>query len=270
MSESNPPFDPVEINHWWGLPIELETLLVFFIFFAGIAWLSSGWIKKPRFTRMTRMAFWLLCVALLVRSWGYEHFTVPTGSMVPLIRIHDTVWVNKHAYGLRWPVVKTWMRPPRLPDRADVVVFFTTPEEKNRMVKRVMGLPGDEILWLEGSFWINGRQLQQQQEKPVALHWQGLEGSVDWKVRQEAYADQAYEVIAWPELPRSQQKPRLWRVPQGHLFVMGDNRPLSEDSRAWGFVSVDRLIGRVSAISTAHPDPDRTRWTRVGSIDSKD
>jgi len=255
--------DVSSVNNWLGLPIELETVLLFLILFSGCCWLLATFGKYAVFLRISRTAFWILCIGFLFRAWGYEPFSVPTSSMMPSVRIGDTVWVNKHTYGFRWPILKTWIKPPNMPARNEVIVFTSPKDGKTLMVKRVFGLPGDEILWLDGNWWVNGRQVIHQEQQLVPLDWTGLTANKNvWLLEQYSLTYPIVKSMKEDELSRL---PMVWRVPGNKMFVLGDNRPYSEDSRVWGFVPVDGLIGRVEAVSNLKNPQERNRLNWIES-----
>ena len=173
--------------------------------------------KKQRlFKGLASWSFTVL-IALTVR-WGVaEAYVIPSGSMEPTLEVNDHIFVNKLAYGVRVPFSKIWLTKFHEPQRGDVVVFRYPKDESTFYVKRVIGLPGDEVSYSEdGVLSVNGQALDESK----------------------------YETKLRPE-----QRPRAFgplTVPAGQLFAMGDNRDNSSDSRVWGFLPVENILGKAA------------------------
>ncbi|NUP97341.1 MAG: signal peptidase I, partial [Planctomycetaceae bacterium] len=140
----------------------------------------------------------------------FEPFKIPSGSMIPTLQVGDLILVNKFTYGVRLPVIHTKIIEGNAPQRGDVMVFRYPPQPNLDYIKRVVGLPGDEVLLQDGHVWVNGELVD------------------------EPYVDE-------PD-PFSRQRVR---VKPAHFFVLGDNRPRSSDSREFGLVPQDYIRGRV-------------------------
>ena len=181
-----------------------------------------------------------LVLIVLVRGFLYEPYQIPSGSMVPTLQIGDFVLVNKHSYGVRLPVLGTKVFEVDNPERGDVMVFVP-PHDDRYFIKRVIGLPGDKIVYVNKSLYVNGER--------VAQRLIERNGSV--QAFEESLGEEAHTIHA-----SGLQPPRMrreWIVPSEHFFVMGDNRDFSEDSRSWGFVSEAKIVGKAVAI-WAHKD----------------
>jgi signal peptidase I len=178
--------------------------------------------------------FPVLLVVLVLRSFLLEPFKIPSASMVPTLQIHDFILVNKFAYGLRLPVLGTKIFPVGAPVRGDVMVFYP-PNDKRYFIKRVIGLPGDQILLRDNVLYINGVQMDQR-----LLH---LDNSVPAQmVMQEDL--QPHEHLMQRSSLSTQQSNYEAVVPEGQYFMMGDNRDNSSDSRFWGMVPERNVVGR--------------------------
>jgi len=204
-------------------------------------------------------------VALVVfsfRSSIADWNDVPTGSMKPSIIEGDRVFVNKLAYDLKIPFTRMRIAEWGDPERGDVVVFFA-PTDGTRMVKRVIGLPGDRIELLNNQVFVNGEALAYEEldswfveQIPAAARPAHLFAS-------ELLADRKHPMMITPNRPA----PRTggpFVVPEGHYFMMGDNRDNSLDSRFYGAVARDRIVGRSTAVVFSF-EPDRwlrPRWGR--------
>ena len=207
----------------------------------------------------------LLAVAIVLgsfRSAVADWNVVPTGSMKPTILEGDRIFVNKLAYGLRVPFagwrIVVWADPQR-----GEVVVFDSPADGFRLVKRVVGLPGDRIQVQDNQLWINGQPATYEPLDPVIVNQIKRAEQAEHSFAAEQIGEQAHPVMRTP----AGQAPRFFGpvvVPEGHYFMMGDNRDNSRDSRSIGFVSRERLIGRASRVVISL-DPDETyrpRWER--------
>jgi signal peptidase I len=190
-----------------------------------------------------RSFFPILFAVLLLRSFLFEPFQIPTGSMIPTLNIGDFIVVNKFAYGLRLPVTGTKIVPIGEPKRGDVMVFIP-PHDPNYFIKRVIGLPGDHIRYLDNVVYVNGEPLPQEsagllREQGVMLSKETVGG-----VTHDIYtlASQRFtRVYDWLQ-------PEGMTIPPGQYFMMGDNRDNSSDSRYWGPASESRIVGKAVAV----------------------
>lgn len=242
---------------------DFSLLLVLLTGLTGLVWLlDSLFLKRKRMDRAvrkkierprdpvlieySRSLFPVLLIVLLFRSFLFEPFKIPSGSMIPTLLIGDFIVVNKYAYGLRLPVSNTKILDIGEPRRGDVVVFRYPVDEKVNFIKRLVGLPGDTITYRNKQLFVNG--------EPVEAERQGRYTGSDVKCavpRSDAirYAETLGEVghdILVHE--NSGGRNGRWEVPEGHFFVMGDNRDRSNDSREWGFVPEENLMGRAVGI----------------------
>jgi len=204
----------------------------------------------------------LLLIVFAVRSSLADWNDVPTGSMKPTILEGDRVWINKLAYDLKVPFTTWHLAEWSNPRRGDIVVFFS-PHDGQRLVKRVVGLPGDTVELRNNRLVLNGRAVEY---KPVA----------EELLRDLSRADRANRVFAAEQLPGQPHAvagapalPALRnfgpnRVPAGHYFMMGDNRDDSFDSRYYGPVARERIVGRATAVvlSFDHNNHWLPRWHR--------
>ncbi|GAA5316182.1 MAG: signal peptidase I [Candidatus Pelagadaptatus aseana] len=184
--------------------------------------------------------FPVLFVVLILRSFLVEPFQIPSGSMIPTLKIGDFILVNKYTYGIRLPVVRTKVWDINQPERGDVMVFFP-PHKSIYYIKRVVGLPGDEIHYINNVLYVNGEKMPQTllaSLPPAAPQYQIMSenlGGVEHAMRKNV-------------IPGRLSREGSWIVPEGHYFMMGDNRDNSSDSREWGPVPEENIVGKAFAI----------------------
>ncbi len=201
--------------------------------------------REPGWIDTGRSMFPVLALVLLVRSFLVEPFQIPSGSMLPTLNIGDFILVNKYHYGLRLPVLNSKIVPMNEPKRGDVMVFRYPREPSINYIKRVIGVPGDKIRYVDKTLYINGEEqnLTLMAQLPPSQPTQFLQREQLGKVSHEIYQDL--------------QRPRIdgeVTVPEGQYFVMGDNRDNSNDSRVWGFVPDELLVGRAFAVWVFWPE----------------
>ena len=191
--------------------------------------------------------FPIFLLVLVFRSFFFEPFKIPSSSMVPTLLIGDFIVVNKFAYGLRLPVLNNRFLELGDPERGDVVVFRYPVDGRTNYIKRVIGLPGDQIAYRSKTLFINGEPVVQ--ENIGRYTGEGINRNrpgTQMLRRSEELADVEHDILINTARPR--QRSQSWEVPEGHYFVMGDNRDMSQDSRSWGFVPEENLVGRASRI----------------------
>lgn len=195
-------------------------------------------VRDPPIVEYLGSFFPVLLIVLVLRSFVAEPFQIPSGSMLPTLRQGDFIVVSKYAYGLRLPVLDTKIVPVGEPARGDVMVFVP-PHQDRYFIKRVVGLPGDRIRYENKRLYINGDLVPQ-----AYVEQESAEGR---PVRRfsETLGDAEHPVYKLVTRPR---QPRKWQVPEGHYFMMGDNRDMSDDSRFWGFVPERNIVGRAEYV----------------------
>ena len=196
----------------------------------------------------------LILLILSIRWLFIEPFVIPSGSMIPSLLIRDHIVVSKMAYGIRYPFSKKYLWRKSIPKRGDVVVFRST-EDRKIMIKRVIGLPGESLfLDEEGKVWVNDRPIPRQKifnPKENKEFYSVSERSLGASYRQydffvEQTPDHRYRVMQDRFSPIAFEK--LYQVPEGFVFVLGDNRDASSDSRFWGYLPLDNIMGRAFGI----------------------
>ena len=185
------------------------------------------------FSFALRASFPLVLGALITRAFVVDVVHVPTESMIPALQPGDRLWVDRLAYGLRWPLSGAALAGSTLPRRGEVVVFRSPREPSTAFVKRVIALPGDRIV-------IDGRRIELN-GRPLVRPWPVQRGVVTQSVELDGTSFEVRVDFSKPAAPVALDLV----VPAGHLFVMGDNHDHSEDSRHWGLVAEHHLLGRV-------------------------
>lgn len=211
--------------------------------------------KEPILVEYSKSFFPVLFIVFFLRSFLVEPFQIPSRSMVPTLEVGDFILVNKFAYGVRAPVLNTEIIPIGKPERGDVMVFFPPHAPKTYYIKRVIGLPGDQISYDNHILSINGKVIEERllAELPA--------GSPSYRVVTENIDGKEFTTYKHFQLNRLSVR-GSWVVPSGHYFMMGDNRDESSDSRDWGFVSEDAIVGKAFAVWM--------HWERFLSIPSFD
>jgi len=228
--------------------------------------------KEPLLVEYGKSFFPVLAIVLILRSFLLEPFQIPSGSMKPTLEVGDFILVNKFAYGIRLPVVDTKVVEVGDPQRGDVMVFRYPSNPSINYIKRVVGLPGDRIAYTQDKrLMVNGQSVAEELlgEEPRSLG------------RTLVYREKLGEAehLIRKQLHRNVRPGDEWVVPQGHYFMMGDNRDDSNDSRywndgaipqeLWGMVPDRNIVGKAFAVWLSWPDPklrSLPNFSRVGLI----
>ncbi len=214
-------------------------------------------LLQPWWLDWTAGLFPVIVVVFVLRSFLFEPFKIPSGSMIPTLMINDLILVNKFHYGVRLPVLNTKIFDNHSPERGDVMVFRYPPKPSLDYIKRVVGLPGDEVAYLNKKLSVNGKPL----DKTALPEFFDEDALRYTKQYQEVAADgqrkyrilneddrpsfvQATEDFPFRENCRYSSEGVVCKVPPGHYFMMGDNRDNSLDSRFWGFVPEKNIVGK--------------------------
>lgn len=193
-----------------------------------------------------------LVLAFIIRSFVIQAFKIPSGSMLDTLKIGDHLLVNKFIYGVRLPFSNTPVVPVSKPDFQDIIVFEFPENESKDFIKRVIGIPGDTILIKNKKVYRNGQELSEAYAQYTSNEiFQG-----------------SYPMTKWPPHrydPRCRDNLGPIKVPEDKYFVMGDNRDESFDSRFWGFVDYDQLLGEALVIYWSWNGLTNIRWSRIGN-----
>ena len=212
-------------------------------------------LMQPWWLDWTAGLFPVIATVFLLRSFLFEPFKIPSGSMIPTLQVGDLILVNKFTYGVRLPVIHTKIIEGNAPQRGDVMVFRYPPQPNLDYIKRVVGVPGDEVAYLNKRLTINGQAVD------TASAADFFDDSVMryFKQYEEQLGTRPHRLLNNPEVPAFIQGPSnfayrdncrysvegvVCKVPEGHYFMMGDNRDNSLDSRYWGFVPESHIVGK--------------------------
>ncbi|MCG3724484.1 signal peptidase I [Vibrio cincinnatiensis] len=286
-------------------------ILVMVTLVTGVVWALEKWLwKKKRQQKFAELKvdnesrelkqapqpWWIensvsifpvIAFVLVLRSFLYEPFQIPSGSMMPTLLVGDFILVEKYAYGLKDPVWRTQLVETGKPERGDIVVFKYPPNPSIDYIKRVVGLPGDIVRYSsEKEICIQSPNTSSCQVVKLSnvVESEFIQNNIPLIQLDENLGEKAHNILIHPLRidnvrdyhPRSGVNE--WVVPQGQYFVMGDNRDNSADSRFWGFVPEENLVGKAVAIWISFefertPDsilptwvPTGVRFNRIGGI----
>lgn len=229
----------------------------------------SAIAREPVVVEYARAFFPVLVLVLVLRSFLFEPFQIPTGSMIPTLEIGDFILVNKYAYGLRLPVVGTKIMDVDEPQRGEVMVFIP-PHEDQYYIKRVIGLPGDTVRYENGELYINRELVYSEPSGTTTIN--SAFGPMPGTLYTEVIGGIEHTIqtknSSRSDLARRNQARSMWVVPAGSYFMMGDNRDESSDSRIWGVVPDTNIVGKAVAV-WMHKEPgwnlptfSRAHWIR--------
>ncbi len=250
---------------------DFATVLLIFVIVSAVILLldRSVWSKnrgegeaKPHYVHYSREFFPVVLAVWVLRSFLFEAYQIPSSSMRPDLTVGDFILVNKFQYGLRMPVTNSVVIPVSEIKRGDVVVF-EDPNVRNRdLIKRVVGLPGDTVTYLDKRLRINGQTLEYTGDGSYDYSEPTPQGPVMMHNQRfiENLTGDKHAIITWDQVPpvilemvkdfpgkencQYTDDGFTCRVPAGHYFMMGDNRDNSLDSRYWGFVSEQAVLGK--------------------------
>jgi len=267
---------------------DFSALLVLLTLLSGGIWAIDAWyfagrrrtqqrrqaapaeeVNEPLLVEYARSFFPIFFVVLVLRAFIVEPFRIPSGSMMPTLLIGDFILVNKYDYGIRLPVINTKIIANGKPKRGDIVVFRYPENPKIPFIKRIIGVPGDHVAYYNKTVYINNQPAKQIDKGIYTMHGAGLAiRSLSW--RHESLGDVKHDILVDPR-PSSGTVEVI--VPEGQYFVLGDNRDNSKDSRYWGFVPDENLIGRAfmiwmnwDASSFWNLASWDVQWDRLGTV----
>lgn len=238
----------------------------------GAIWLLDIWVLKARrpkdkaepiIIEYAKSFFPVILIVFLLRSFLVEPFKIPSGSMIPTLLVGDFILVNKYVYGIRLPVVNTKIIDIEQPKRGDVIVFRYPIDKSVDYIKRLVGLPGDKISYVNKRLTVNGVPVETTLKGDFSYIRAGL-NYVTAQQYQEKLGDTPHNLLIHPSAPNIRlddirsfsyrqnctynDNGFTCEVPAGYYFLMGDNRDDSNDSRYWGFVPDSHIVGKAFLI----------------------
>jgi signal peptidase I len=239
--------------------------LIYFVLFLRFN-KNEKYVNRPKIVQWSAEFFPVLLLVFVLRGFVVEPFRIPSNSMMPTLLTGDFILVSKFDYGVSIPVINKKIIEFKKPERGDVIVFRYPNYEKNDkylgadFIKRIVGIPGDNIVHYADRLSINGKETAYEDIKD----YQGVESGSEmtgFKHKRELLGDNPHDILL--DQNQNSQSARAV-VPEGHYFVMGDNRSRSSDSRFWGFVPEKYIIGKAFGI-WMHYD-DSLKLDRVGGF----
>jgi signal peptidase I len=226
---------------------------------ANVAEARQRILAQPWWLDWTAGLFPVILAVFVLRSFLFEPFKIPSGSMIPTLLVGDLILVNKFTYGLRLPVINTKLTQGTPPKRGDVMVFRYPPKPSLDYIKRVVGVPGDEVAYLNKRLTINGKLVDEKRVQdffdPDAMRYfkqfdEDLTGVHHHILNDDERPSfvQGIEPFPFQQNCRYSVEGVVCKVPEGHYFMMGDNRDNSLDSRYWGFVPDQNIVGKAFMI----------------------
>lgn len=223
-------------------------------------------LKEPVYVEYARAFFPVILVVFLLRSFLVEPFRIPSGSMLPSLLVGDFILVNKFEYGIRVPVINRKIFDLGTPSLGDIAVFRFPGDTSINYIKRIVGLPGDRVIYKDKRLYINGQLMAQRDLRPYVLVESAHRMTVA-KQLTEDLGDISHDILT---TARADPGTMEFLVPDSEYLVMGDNRDRSNDSRYWGYVPDQNLVGKAFLVwfsldSTGNRSWwDRIVWSRIG------
>ena len=215
-----------------------------------------------------------LLVALSLRAFVVEAFKIPTGSMIPTMEVGDHIFVNKFLYGLRVPFTHLKFFEWRKPHPGEVIVFIYPKEPSKDFIKRVVAVEGDTIEVHDDVVFVNGKQIPHRlADDGPSRYYDFNENLERWEVKyarryEEELGGEKFMTLVDTSHPTQGSEFAPYVVPRGHVFVLGDNRSNSLDSRYWGPVPLENIRGKAMVIWWSTGEPEGVRFQRIGkSVD---
>jgi signal peptidase I len=257
------------------LVFDFSFFLVVLTLATGLVWAADHWLFRPQRLRAAagsahappepviveyaRSFFPIILIVLVIRSFLFEPFRIPSDSMMPTLLDGDFIFVNKYAYGIRLPVLNSEIVPMSKPQRGDVVVFRLPSDPSTNYIKRLVGLPGDHIVVSDKRVYING-VLQDVRLDGMSEPYGGTPTAQIGIEHLGAIEHRTLYIAERPSVDFNDV------VPEGHYFFMGDNRDNSRDSRfpEVGFVPAGNIVGKAVRIWLSWNLPHAPLWHRIG------
>lgn len=223
--------------------------------------------KRPVVIDYSRSFFPVLLLVFVIRSFLFQPYRVPTGSLEPTVMPGDFILVNQYDYGFKMPIWNKKLFSVGEPKVGQIALFYYPVNHAYTFVKRVVGVPGDHVSYINKTLYINGKK-QPQKYLGEVTRVNDFGQIVTYKKYQENLMGVKHDIFTRPDVPATNFYNVV--VPKGDYFMMGDNRDESDDSRYWGLVPEKNFIGRALFVWMSwdsHPDHwyQSIRWHRIGS-----
>lgn len=259
------------------MSIDFSLILVILTALTGAIWALDAWLiepkrklqktgetvaeekeeKEPLVVEIAKFLFPVVLIVFLLRGFIAEPFRIPSGSMLPTLEIGDFILVNKFSYGLRVPVLNSKLVDWGSPQRGDVIVFRYPENPSIDYIKRVVGVPGDEIAYYNKVLYVNGKPAQIQADGQYQV------GYDTYNKYSEQLGELNHKILMRQSVPAADF---VLVVPEKSYFVLGDNRDNSRDSRYWGFVPDENLVGKAIVVWMSWEWGDWPKWHRIGTV----
>jgi len=248
--------------------MDFALIMFLLLLLTGGAWLLDRFMLQPKRAAEAQEPWWaeyaksffpVILAVFMLRSFLVEPFKIPSGSMIPTLHVGDFILVNKFAYGIRLPIIGNKIIQLNDPQRGDVMVFHYPENPSLDYIKRVIGVGGDRLVYRDKKLYLNG-VLQQQHLKGEYNYVEGGLRFVHAELYTEKLDEKNHSLLINPDMPDVRlgsvdeypnrnnctytREEMRCKVPDGHYFMMGDNRDNSRDSRYWGFVPDNLVVGK--------------------------
>ncbi len=248
-------------------------IMLVLLIITGSVWLLDVLVFRKGRSPEARVPWWIeypvsffpvILVVFFLRSFLVEPFKIPSGSMIPTLLVGDYILVNKYTYGVRLPVANKKILAMNDPKRGDVMVFRYPQNPSLDYIKRVVGTPGDTVQYRNKRLTVNGQSVDSQSEADYSYLESGGLNFITTKRFREKLSATGHSTIINVDAPPVQlatvqafpyrenceynEEGFTCKVPPGHYFMMGDNRDSSSDSRYWGFVPDENIVGKAFLI----------------------
>ena len=252
--------------------MDFELVMLLLLLVTGGVWLLDKFVLRPKRAAAGKEPWWVeysksffpvILAVFMLRSFLIEPFKIPSGSMIPTLLVGDFILVNKYTYGIRLPVLNKKIIEIHSPQRGDVMVFRYPENPSLNFIKRVVGVPGDVIEYRGKQLYVNGVAQKQQLDGEYNYVESGLR-FIHTERYSENLGGHVHPILINPDMPSLRldavaafphqdactytEEEMRCKVPPGNYFMMGDNRDNSRDSRYWGFVPDDMIVGKAFGI----------------------
>lgn len=252
--------------------MDFALIMFVLLLLTGGVWLLDRFVLKTKRTESMKEPWWVeysksffpvILAVFILRSFLFEPFKIPSGSMIPTLQVGDFILVNKFTYGIRLPIIGKKLVEINSPTRGDVMVFHYPENPSLDYIKRVVGLPGDQIVYRNKKVYVNDI-LQEQKSDGDYNYVETTLNFVHTERYNENLTGRTHAMLINPEVPSIHlgavaefpfrenctynDKEVRCKVPAGHYFMLGDNRDNSRDSRYWGFVPDNMIVGKAFMI----------------------